>query len=366
MIGEAAPVLKLSGIAKSFGPLVAVQDLSIEIGRHEVVGLIGENGAGKSTLLKILTGVHQPDAGSIEVNGRPARFRTPLEANAQGIGIVHQEQSLFTNLTVAENILMGAGQGATRFGIYRWKDANRQAADKDYMPAWGKILAARPDMIWYPTTCNNNLCTEDQHGLEHVGYLNEHANVQVAVAGTGIDLFAVDLDDKGHIVGREYGWNYKRVAGQVDFCIARGIAMIWGVYEPGHLRVARHYVNRGMFTKGSNWDFYFVGEYGLTSEKPIGTYGMMPSLESLYYYLDMIEQAKYKLPWFISIWGEGSLDTRPIIKRAIELGGHIKTGLELFYDPQRNPTNLELLDEVQEIARASSPPRVRTARYRSG
>jgi uncharacterized protein (DUF849 family) len=70
----------------------------------------------------------------------------------------------------------------------------------------------------------------------------------------------------------------------------------------------------------------------------------------------MISQAKHKLPWFISIWGEGSLDTRPIIRRAIELGGHIKTGLELFYDPDRNPTNLELLQEAQEIAREVGRP----------
>ena len=54
--------------------------------------------------------------------------------------------------------------------------------------------------------------------------------------------------------------------------------------------------------------------------------------------------------WFISIWGESSLDTRPIIKREIELGGHIETDLELFFDPDRSPTNLELLQEVQGIA----------------
>jgi 3-keto-5-aminohexanoate cleavage enzyme len=128
------------------------------------------------------------------------------------------------------------------------------------------------------------------------------------------------------------------------------------VYEPGHLRVARHYVDRSMFTKGTNWDFYFVGKYGLTSEKPIGTCGMEPSLESLYYYLDMIAQAKHKLPWFISIWGEGDYDYRPLVRRTIELGGHVKTGLELHYSPHRNPTNLELLQEVQEIAREVGRP----------
>jgi 3-keto-5-aminohexanoate cleavage enzyme len=70
----------------------------------------------------------------------------------------------------------------------------------------------------------------------------------------------------------------------------------------------------------------------------------------------MIEECKIKLPWCISIWGEGGLDTRPIIKRAIELGGHIKTGLELHYDPGRKPTNLQLLQEAQEIAREVGRP----------
>ena len=90
--------------------------------------------------------------------------------------------------------------------------------------------------------------------------------------------------------------------------------------------------------------------------EPIGTNGMKPSLESLYYYLWMIEEAKVQHPWYISIWGQGALDDTAILRRAIELGGHIKTGLELFYDPARNPTNLELLQQAQEIARDVGRP----------
>lgn len=127
----ATPILRLDGIAKSFGPVTAVAPLSLTIGRHEVVGLIGENGAGKSTLLKLLTGVHQPDAGSIALNGRTVRLKGPQDATAQGLGIVHQEQSLFTNLSVAENIVMGAGRrsASTRGGLYRWGAIRREAAE---------------------------------------------------------------------------------------------------------------------------------------------------------------------------------------------------------------------------------------------
>ncbi len=127
----ATPILQLDGIAKSFGAVAAVQSLSLTIGRHEVVGLIGENGAGKSTLLKLLTGVHHPDAGTITLNGRAVRLKGPQDAVSQGLGIVHQEQSLFTNLSVAENIVMGAGRGAaaTKGGFYRWGAIRRAAQE---------------------------------------------------------------------------------------------------------------------------------------------------------------------------------------------------------------------------------------------
>jgi ribose transport system ATP-binding protein len=125
-----APALKLTGITKSFGKVAAVKDISLEIGRNEVVGLIGENGAGKSTLLKILTGIYQPDAGTIEAHGHVVKFRRPQDSVAAGIGVVHQEQSLLTNLSVAENIAMNSlskKDAAVKFGVYRWGRLNREA-----------------------------------------------------------------------------------------------------------------------------------------------------------------------------------------------------------------------------------------------
>ena len=258
---------------------------------------------------------------------------------------------------VAEDAIRCWDAGATAIHVHNTDfGLIGKAAFDDYMKAWEGILEVRPDMIWYPTTCDNRLLAEDQCGLEHVPYLNKHANVQIAAVDTGIDQFVIDEDDNGYMVGRPYGFDLGQIAQQVKLCREYQAAMIWGVYQPGHLRVARHYTDRGLFTPGTCWDFYLVGKYGLTSEKPIGTCGMEPSLESLYYYLDMISEAKHDLPWFISIWGEGDIDYKPIMRRAIELGGHIKTGLELHYSPNRNPTNLELLQEAQDIAREVGRP----------
>jgi ribose transport system ATP-binding protein len=127
MNGGALPVLSLQRISKSFGPVVAVRDVSIDIHANEVVGLVGENGAGKSTLMKIVSGLFPPDSGTILHHGRPLRLASPLDAARAGIGMVHQEQSLLPNISVAENIYLGREARFMRGGTIRWK-AMRAAA----------------------------------------------------------------------------------------------------------------------------------------------------------------------------------------------------------------------------------------------
>ena len=100
-------VLRISGVDKRFGATVALSGASLEVQPGEVHALLGENGAGKSTLLGVVSGLLRPDAGSLEVEGRPYAPRSPRDARASGIALIHQELSLFPHLTVAENVLMG-------------------------------------------------------------------------------------------------------------------------------------------------------------------------------------------------------------------------------------------------------------------
>jgi ABC-type uncharacterized transport system ATPase subunit len=102
-----APVLRLSGITKRFGALVANDAISLTLGAGEVLALLGENGAGKSTLVSILFGHYLADEGAIEVHGQPLAPGQPRAALAAGIGMVHQHFTLADNLSVLDNVMMG-------------------------------------------------------------------------------------------------------------------------------------------------------------------------------------------------------------------------------------------------------------------
>ncbi len=117
---QAAPLLAVAGIEKSFPGVRALSNVSFKVAPGEVHALLGENGAGKSTLIKIISGVYQPDAGSIHVDGRPVRFERPDDARRAGIATIYQELLLFRDLTVAENIFMGHAP-RRRGGRLDWK-----------------------------------------------------------------------------------------------------------------------------------------------------------------------------------------------------------------------------------------------------
>ncbi len=119
-------ILRMTHISKSFAGVHALRDVQLELRPGEVHALLGENGAGKSTLVKVITGVHQPDAGEIELNGQPVRFADPRDANTRGIAAIYQELSIFPDLDIAENIF--AGRRPTLAGrMVDWRRMYREA-----------------------------------------------------------------------------------------------------------------------------------------------------------------------------------------------------------------------------------------------
>ncbi len=122
-----APVLEMSGITVQFGPVRALDGVDLRLRAGEVHALMGENGAGKSTLIKALTGVYPVDAGRIRLAGREVEFTGPAQAQAAGISTVYQEVNLCTNLTVAENLLLG--REPRRWGRIDGRGVRRRAAE---------------------------------------------------------------------------------------------------------------------------------------------------------------------------------------------------------------------------------------------
>jgi ABC-type sugar transport system ATPase subunit len=103
----ASPIVALDGIHKSFGAVTALRGVSIDVMPGETFALLGDNAAGKSTLMKILTGVYQPDTGSISMDGSQVEFHTPAASRSAGIEMVYQDFALADNLDVRSNIFLG-------------------------------------------------------------------------------------------------------------------------------------------------------------------------------------------------------------------------------------------------------------------
>ena len=128
---EAMPLLRLSGIARHFGAVRAVDGVDLDVGRAEVVGLMGDNGAGKSTLTKIISGNFPPSAGTMHLDGALVAFHGPAAARDAGIEVMYQDLAIAENLTAAANVFLGR-ELVRRLGPLRLLDhaaMNRRAAE---------------------------------------------------------------------------------------------------------------------------------------------------------------------------------------------------------------------------------------------
>ena len=152
LLNEAAAAVAMRNIRVAFGPVVANDDVSFAVQPGEIHALLGENGAGKTTLMRALAGLTQPQAGSIEIGGRPVIIDGPLEARRLGIGMVHQHFMLVPTLSVAENIALGLKEVRT------WFPRLEQLADE--IDALGARYGLEFDPESLPRLC-------EEHGLTH-------------------------------------------------------------------------------------------------------------------------------------------------------------------------------------------------------
>lgn len=159
----AAPLVRVDGVAKRYGGVVAIKRIDIELFPGEVHALLGENGAGKSTLVNILAGVVQPDAGTITVNGKPVSIANPRAARGLGISVVHQHPVVFPDLTVAENIMFAAPPPRTFIGTIDGRAVHANA----------RRAMERLQVELDPRALVQNLSAADQQLLEIVKALSD-------------------------------------------------------------------------------------------------------------------------------------------------------------------------------------------------
>ena len=167
------PIVLLRGIAKYFPGVIANADVDLEVRRGEIHALLGENGAGKSTLMNILTGIYQPDAGEIIIDGYAATFASPVAAIAAGIGMVHQHFKLVQAFTVAENVHLG------------WSETPRRASASQ-LEARTRALAERFNLDVRPDARVSDLSAGEQQRVEILRVLARQARVLILDEPTAV------------------------------------------------------------------------------------------------------------------------------------------------------------------------------------
>jgi len=160
-----APLLRTTGLSKSFGAVTVLEDAGVELRAGEIHAFLGENGAGKSTLAKLIAGIYRPSAGQIERNGRPVTIHNPREATELGIALIPQEPRTFPDLSAAENIFVG--RLPIRSGIVDWKSLYGRA----------EALLHELGVTLDPRQPARSLSVADRQMLELAGALSLNAEI---------------------------------------------------------------------------------------------------------------------------------------------------------------------------------------------
>jgi rhamnose transport system ATP-binding protein len=162
-------ILEMKGIKKYFYGVKALDGVDFKIRTGEVHALIGENGAGKSTLVKILAGVYQPTAGTIILNDKPTQFPSPQVSQQAGISAIHQEATMFLELSIAENIFMGHHIRNKSNGLLSWKE----------MKSKTQKLLDKLELDIHPDTKVKNLSIAQRHMVEVAKALSLNAKIVI-------------------------------------------------------------------------------------------------------------------------------------------------------------------------------------------
>ena len=191
-------ILEMRGISKFFPGIKALEGVDFSMRSGEVHALVGENGAGKSTLVKILTGVHRQSAGAVRFAGKERDFRSPVDAREAGIAAIHQEASMFPDLTVAENVFSGhLLRGRSR--LLDWKRMRKEA----------ESLLERVELKARPDALVRELSVAERHLVGIARALSEDASLVIMDEPTSAlslreteDLFRIirQLRDQGKAI----------------------------------------------------------------------------------------------------------------------------------------------------------------------
>jgi 3-keto-5-aminohexanoate cleavage enzyme len=217
------------------------------------------------------------------------------------------------------------------------------AAADAYLEAWAPLLAERPDTLWYPTLASAPTM-EEKTG--HWPIIAKEVPLRLGVVDPGSTNMGAPGPD-GLPVGGVYANSYDAIRMAMELCSTLSVGPSLAIYEPGFLQCALAYHAAGRLPAGAMVKLYFGGPWGMRATGRGVTFGLPPTRNALLAYLDMLEGTG--LPWSVSVWG-GDLMATPVARLAVELGGHLHVGLEEHFDPDRKPTNLELVSEAVALA----------------
>jgi uncharacterized protein (DUF849 family) len=233
---------------------------------------------------------------------------------------------------------------------------NGRAGADAYLDAWRTIMAKRPDALWYPTLAVNQSDGANFEAMSdrysHYPFIAAEVPMPLGVVDPGCTNLGYPGPD-GLPKGFTYVNSYADIAYAFGLAEELGFAPSLAIYEPGFLQTVLTWYRVGRLPRGTMAKFYFGGEWGLTARGKGVTFGLPPTKNALLAYLDMLEGTT--IPWSVSVWG-GDLMKTPIPRLALELGGHLHVGIEEHYDPDRAPTNLELLKEATDLCKSVGRP----------